>query len=387
MIYGKISLLNDTTIRCINEPDENKVIKAFTDAAIRILDASFGFVWFNTALSREFKLVYKSPATPYTPKSPHKGGRNYHVIESRMPDYVTQVKKRHDKYDVSKYMRSFVIIPICHREVAYGNIVLCFKKTELFEREKKILCQFIGNSVADAITIHRLLKSEQERSKTEFITEAAHDLRTPLAIIKGTIDLALRSKNKKAGEYVEALRQVEVEVNHLSELVTDLSLLAKLDEASKTSILRHDIRLDTLIHRVAKRLSPLASKKHITLIMKDLCPVIVRGDEFYLEKMFENIVKNAVSYGKTGGRIELSGSAKKRVAEIAIRDNGIGIPKHDLPRIFERFYRGAEARAINHDGSGLGLAIVKWIAEAHDGVVKVSSQVNKGTTFKVEFTI
>src|SRR3989344_2545338 len=176
MFYQKIILLNNTIIKCLNETDEDTIIRSFTDLGIKLLDASFGFVWFNSHSSSVFRLVYKSVSTPYTPIVPRKYGRNYQVLKNSVPDFISYIQKKSDRNNIGMYMKSFVIIPICHRGKVYGTIVLCFKNTEKFSMEKRILSEFVGNSTAQAITVHRLLASEQERrllesenSKTAFI--------------------------------------------------------------------------------------------------------------------------------------------------------------------------------------------------------------------------
>ncbi len=162
MITDHITLLNETTLECLNETDEIKIIRSFTEAGLKVLGADFGFVWLDSPDSKGLTLKYKSPGVPYSPQKPKEGGRNYKVIQNSAPDFVPRVKKRKDKYDVSRYMKSFVIIPLVYKQSAYGSMVFCFKKPESFPREKKTLSFFIGNTVAQTITISRLIVSERE---------------------------------------------------------------------------------------------------------------------------------------------------------------------------------------------------------------------------------
>ncbi len=526
MFYEKIALLNQTIIDCLNEADEDKVIRAFTELGITILDADFGFVWLNSYTSNKFELVYKSSRMPYTPEAPKEGGRNWRAMESRHPDFVTTIKKGPGKNHASRHMASFVIIPITRRGTPYGNIVLCFKKKESFPREKRYLSTFIGNAVADAITIHRLLMNEQdlrheseynearfralvenshemimlvnkkgivsyvspaitrilkhkmedavgnsildivhekdaaimnayirqiidspkiphtlefrclhkdgsicflestgvnlidlegvksialnirdltarkqaeklieqdrlleqERSKTAFITEATHELRTPLAIIKGNVDVSMQEKGKNPSEVMKTFGIINEEVNHMSQLVADLEILVSSKGFSQRKIATHTVRLDTFLKRLAARCETLARKKHISIVVKKLSPLSISGDEVYLEKLFTNLIKNAILYGKNKGTVTItqrSTAKNKKIVLIDIADNGIGISKADLPHIFERFYRAAKAREVNHEGTGLGLAIVKWVTEVHGGTVTVKSHEGTGTTFTV----
>ena len=359
MYFEKISLLNQTILECLGEFDEHKVIKSFAELGIKVLEGDFGFVWLNSSESSELKLVYKSRATPYKPHAPRKEGRNYTVIKSRTPDYVSRVKKRLDEYDVSKYMKSFVIIPISHHEKVYGNMVVCFREQESFAREKKILCSFIGNAVGDAITIRRLLINEKERSKTEFLTQATHELRTPLAIIKGTVDLTLQSKAKNSTETVRALHVINEEVGHMSVLVSDLSLLMSSEKSFREEIVQHEVNLHTLINKVVQRCKSVAHKKHISLRILRVPHSSILGDEMYLERLFSNIIKNTIVYGKENTSVKISGSAQKTLVHIQIIAHHMDISPKDLPHVFDKFYSSTRSLTKNHEELGLGLAVAK----------------------------
>ncbi len=394
MFYQKISLLNETIIECLNETDENKIISAFTKLANRILDASFGFVWFRSYNSEKFELIYKTPRMPYDPKPPRTDGLNQIAMDSRMPYYVTDVKAQPYTVEVGPYMKSFVIIPITHHTQVYGNIVLCFQKKETFPEEKKILCSFIGNSVADAISIrrsvdshHERLRFEEENERTRFIANAAHELRTPLAIIKGNVDLALMSKTKSLPEAVNALRAIDHEVDRLKGLISDMSLLINSKSPAKMEFVFSKIDIGEVIERTVDRCKALADKKQISIDIGDLPKALVSGDRRYLEMLFSNIIKNAVVYGKKNGHVRISAKKIGVLISISINDDGMGIPKDDISKIFERFYRTAAARAHNNTGTGLGLSIAKWIVDAHDGSITVTSVENEGSTFKVNLPV
>lgn len=162
MISQKVTLINQTLLECLDKNDELEIVKTFTDLAVKILDASFGFVWLNSSQDGAFKLVYRSPKLPYEPKQPTKHGRNYKAITYLTPDYVTDVSEHDDTQYIKNYMKSFVILPIAYKDKVYGNAVICFKQPESFPEEKKVLCAIIGSSIAQVITIHRLILSEQK---------------------------------------------------------------------------------------------------------------------------------------------------------------------------------------------------------------------------------
>src|SRR3989338_3017653 len=152
----KLTLLNKTILDFINENNEIKIVGAFTEVGKKILGADFGFTWLNSPHNAEnLRLAYKSKNLPFKPRTPTEAGRNRHVMSTGQPNFVTHVEQEIDAKYVAKYIESFVVIPIFYWEKAYGTIVLCFKKRELFPKEKRILSIFLGNSVAQVITIHQ----------------------------------------------------------------------------------------------------------------------------------------------------------------------------------------------------------------------------------------
>lgn len=233
-----------------------------------------------------------------------------------------------------------------------------------------------------------LLFLEQEKSKTKFISEATHELRTPLAIIKGNVDLALRDKNKEVSP-LETFRAINVEINHLAGMLSDLTTLTTTtgDHDFYQKVIKQKINLSKLVPHIVERCKTIAVAKNVTLSTKETPDVTVLGDKIYLEKLFTNIISNAIFYGKKNGSVTLNIKKNKDHAIITIVDNGIGINKKDIPNIFDRFYRAESARTINHEGTGLGLAISKWIVEAHQGSIEVTSVVEKGTTFTINLPL
>jgi PAS domain S-box-containing protein len=239
---------------------------------------------------------------------------------------------------------------------------------------------------------------EAEKSKTKFIADATHELRTPLAIIKGNVDLGLRATIKDSKAARAALKAIDTEVSHLSRLLSDLTDFTTKDSASYKDVANYregePIIFDKIdpfdiLKNVVNRSKTLARKKDISvhLTAKKLPYIMTMGNKPYLEKLFVNLINNAITYGKKGGDISLSGSKNGNTIKILIVDNGIGIEEKDLPHIFDRFYRADSARTKNPEGTGLGLAISRWIVEAHGGTIDATSILGKGTTFTVSLPI
>lgn len=233
----------------------------------------------------------------------------------------------------------------------------------------------------EAEKLELIVKQEQE--KISFIADATHELRTPLAIIRGNVDLALQNKSAPK----EALRAINLEVLHLADILSDLSLLTTKESDFRKNLRSHMVEPGSVVKDVARRHAGIASKRNISFQVEVIPRSKIVGDKYYLERLFINIVTNAISYGKEGGHIRISGRIEKECMQILIEDDGIGISEKDLPKIFERFYRTEKSHSKDFGGSGLGLSIVKWVAEAHGGSVQVQSVFGKGSIFTVSFPL
>ncbi len=220
----------------------------------------------------------------------------------------------------------------------------------------------------------------QEKQKNAFIADVTHELRTPLAIIKGNVELALRAKkvtNKKT------FQAINLEINHLTKMIIDLAVLTNENQDLQRKIIQEKVDLSLLLTDVVKRLQVISSTKDISISIVMPTSVDILGDSNYLGKLFSNIISNGIYYGKKGGVIKIKGKEHNKQLIVTVMDDGIGISKEELPNIFERFYRTLSAREVNDGGTGLGLAMSKWIAEAHSGTITVASEENKGTTFTI----
>ena len=228
---------------------------------------------------------------------------------------------------------------------------------------------------------------EEERLKVASIADATHELRTPLAIIKGNVDLAMRSQLKNPKPPKSALRAIDYEIKHLSSMLSDLTLITSNKVEFKTKIAHNKINLRVLLERVIERCRTLAYKKNISITANKIPDLTIYGDKAYLEKMLANLIKNSIDYGKMDGHTEILARECKGFLIITITDDGIGIAKEDLPHVFERFYRADKFQNSGGSGTGLGLAIVKWIAEVHGGEVSVRNPENGGSVFSVSLPI
>jgi len=216
---------------------------------------------------------------------------------------------------------------------------------------------------------------------SEFSADASHELRTPLTVVRGEIELALRSSRNPA-EYRRVLETTLEEVLRMGTIVENLLLLAKADQRSYQAHFT-EVNLQELLNELAEDGEVLAEHKRIRLQIAQSSPVTIVGDKVRLRQLFLNLVDNAIKYTPEGGRVSLAVEQHNGLALFRVEDTGIGIPKEELPKIFERFYRVDKARSRELGGSGLGLAIARWIAELHRGTITVESRPNEGSTFTV----
>lgn len=228
---------------------------------------------------------------------------------------------------------------------------------------------------------------EEEKMKVQSIADATHELRTPLAIIKGNVDLAMQNKAKGNKSPRSALLAINYEIKHLSGILTDLSLITSKAWELKSRVVYEKVNLKSLIRLVVARSKALAYKRGITITARSIPNIIILGDKVYLEKMLLNLLKNSVLYGHPKGHTIVDVKQSRGIVTINVADNGIGVPKEDLQHIFERFYRVDKFHRSGGNSIGLGLAIVKWIAEIHGGEVSAKSIIGKGSTFSVSLPI
>lgn len=235
-----------------------------------------------------------------------------------------------------------------------------------------------------ALTFNDMLASLEQtlNRQRRFVSDASHELRTPVAVIRSKTDLAIQQPGE-LDEYLTVLRQVNGEAERLGHLISDLLALARADEG-KTLFEMETVPLHLLAEAVAANAEALASERGVTLTVEPAPPVDVRGDEARLIQVIMNLLDNAIRYTPCGGSVVVSIASTTEWATLTVRDTGIGISSEHLPHIFNRFYRADSARTHNPgNNNGLGLAIVSWIVLAHHGTIDVESQPGHGSTFTI----
>jgi PAS domain S-box-containing protein len=224
---------------------------------------------------------------------------------------------------------------------------------------------------------------EAHLQQRQFVANASHDLRTPLAVIRTELDLfqmggPIDSRTEKT------LQRVAAELRMLEQLAEDLLMLATIDQHMPADR-SHRVRLDEFLLECIARLTKISQEKNISWDIQIDEPVELRCDSSSLDRAITNVLNNAIKYSYDGGTIRVRLRLRGGDAVVVVADQGPGIPEHDLPNVFNRFYRGDQAR--NTPGTGLGLAIVKGIVEAHQGTVRIGSRNGNGTTVTIELPV
>jgi two-component system phosphate regulon sensor histidine kinase PhoR len=242
-----------------------------------------------------------------------------------------------------------------------------------------------AGAIVVASDVSQLRRLEQVRQ--EFVANASHELKTPLASIKACVETLLDGALDDVEQRVRFLQMVNEQTERLDKLVRDLLALTQIESQDRAPVL-HAVPLADIVTLCVNRHRQHAERKEMRLVTHPPPePVQVQADEESLEQIFDNLIDNAVKYTNSGGTITVRWEVDEDRCRVDVEDTGIGIPQAHLPRIFERFYRVDRARSRELGGTGLGLSIVKHLVQILGGTVSVSSRLGKGTTFSVELKL
>lgn len=219
---------------------------------------------------------------------------------------------------------------------------------------------------------------------TRFTADASHELRTPVALIRTSAEVALR-RSRSPDEYREALEFILREAERTSTLIQDLLTLTRAD-AGVEALQRAPVDLAAMLNDMRAQVAAMCEGRGLGMEMETPAqPVAVDGDRAALGRLVLLLVDNAVKYTPAPGEVRVSVESAGAKAVLGIADTGIGIAGGDLPHVFDRFYRADKARSRDSGGAGLGLSIAKWIVERHNGRITIGSTPGRGSSVRVEF--
>ncbi|HEX9083460.1 MAG TPA: HAMP domain-containing sensor histidine kinase [Gemmatimonadaceae bacterium] len=215
-----------------------------------------------------------------------------------------------------------------------------------------------------------------------FMADAAHELKTPITILRTRAEVALQQP-REAANYVSALRGVEAEARRIGGIVESLLVLARAD-AGEQQMDTARIFLDDIALDAAGAAQIVARQKNVEVTVDQFEEAAIQGDPTLVRQLIMIVLDNAVKFTDAGGQVHVRVSMREGVPTFSVEDTGIGIKQEELSRVFQRFFRGETARSRT-DGAGLGLSIASWIAREHGADVSLSSEPNKGTKVVVTF--
>jgi two-component system phosphate regulon sensor histidine kinase PhoR len=222
-----------------------------------------------------------------------------------------------------------------------------------------------------------------ENVRREFVANVSHELKTPLTSIKGYVETLLEGAIDDPKHNRAFLQTIHEHSNNLGRLIDDVLNLSTI-EAERVTYRFEPVAVNEVIERIVKALEPMAKMKKVSISAEwpQGLPK-VRADREKLAQIVMNLIDNAIKFNKAGGKVRLTAEPHGKELRLRIEDTGRGIAPEDLPRVFERFYRGNKDRSHEIPGTGLGLAIVKHLTEAHQGTVTAQSVLGQGSTFQV----
>ncbi|MBT2727926.1 HAMP domain-containing histidine kinase [Bacillus sp. ISL-75] len=295
--------------------------------------------------------------------------------------------------DVEDFSFRYIAFEVDHPQL--GKITVQFirnvnSEQKLLERLLLIMLIGMGVGIICAVASGYFLAGKALvpiknawQKQTEFVSDASHELRTPLAVIQAKTDLLFRSPAATIQDKILDVSTISNESRRLSKLVTNLLTLARSD-SDQIEVKKETFHLNELLKEIHQQYEEIVMYQEKSLRIEAAEPVTFFGDKARIHQLIVILLDNAMKYTMEGGEILLSCGHTHSSIFLKVKDNGIGIPEMDIPKIFDRFYQSDKARTAA-EGTGLGLSIAKWIIEKHHGKTKVQSTLGKGTTIEITF--
>ncbi len=310
--------------------------------------------------------------------------------DARTPENFTNTAEEH---------HSMVCVPLIFSNQVIGVLALSRRRSqELFTQADLDFLTSLAPQAAIAIENARIYRNEQQRAtqlaraleqqrhldslKDQFVQNVSHELRTPIAIARGYAELLDSGElGNLTGDQQEAIGVIARRMRLLTRLVDDINMILELESEP---MVKQTIDMAQLVSTAVTHHVERAGRAMLKLTT-EIAPHIpaLRGNPGHLERMLDNLLDNALKFTPEGGVVQVKLSYEASALHLDVSDTGIGIPEEQLSQLFQRFYQIDGSMSRRYGGTGLGLALIKQIVEAHGGMVRVSSRVNKGSTFHI----
>jgi heavy metal sensor kinase len=337
----------------------------------------------------------------------------YPVLDNGIPRYLVQVAANTATLDQSLFqlrLLLFISVPLTILVAALGGFYVAKKAFDPIDRiiktARSISVEHLDKrldtgKVDDEIsrlsgTLNDMFDRIEEAFKLQkqFTADASHELKTPLTILLGEIEVALKNP-RTTEDYQDILTSAVEEIRRITNIVDDLLTIARL-ESGQLPLVQRPVRVDELLLDAISRVSGYATQHDVNVNYEvrnfsahESEEIFVQGDRDKLLSVFINLLDNAIKYSKPNSTIRVVQKIEDKFAKIEIVDKGIGISSSDLPHVFDRFYRADKSRSANgsQHGSGLGLAISRFLVQAHGGTISIESRKDEGTTVTVRLPV
>jgi len=329
---------------------------------------------------------------------------NYRVSINERTDYIVQIGMRiwRMRKTLSNFRHNLLTaIPIILVLGSIGGWFLARRSlspiAHITETARRITASNLGERLkargsGDELdhliaTLNEMISRLEDSFKkiSQFTADASHELRTPISSMRGEAELLL-SKPRAVQEYQGVLASHIEKLDFITRMINDLILLSKFD-SNEAGLEMVQMKLNDLLVNLWELFRLLGDQKGVEFSLGDIEEANVLGDRTKLQQLFTNLIDNAIKFTPSGGHLDMSLRKGGRFARVSIRDTGIGIPRKESERIFERFYRVDKSRARESGGTGLGLSICQWITKAHHGKIEVKSELGKGSEFVISLPL
>ena len=365
-----------------NVTEEEK--QGYAEYTQSLIKNNISYAIFN----QNYKVLDKSPSIP--------------MEENQLIQIATHYfNENRDRYLISNFKSGEIDYKVCTYMVVNKNgelkIIQAMKNMEpernLLDNAFRMIgvtalvgasLSFLGGyflSGRSLIPIKKNVKRQQE-----FLADASHELRTPIAVIQTNLEVIKASGEETVNSQMIWVDNAYDEVKRMHRIVEDLMFLARAD-CGDVVVFREPIDLTYLIKDVTEKMAPLAGKKGIYFINTLEDDLIMTGDEKQITQLLVILLDNAIKYSNENQSIQMVGKRTTQGLTVEVTDQGIGIPANEIDHVFQRFYRVDKARSRTEGGTGLGLSIAKWIVDEHHGEIIIESEENKGTKVTLNFNV